>query len=324
MPRSIAGKVVVITGASSGIGRAAALAFASRGANLVLGARRELLLSELASACQRLGGRALAAPLDVPDKGSAQQLADRASETFGRLDVWINNAGVGLFGRFREAPLELHKRVLETNLQGCMNGAWAALPGLIESHGVLINNASALAESGAPFASSYAAAAAGIRAFSSSLRQELRSQGVSVCTILPGAVDTPFFQHAANFTGHALRGPARAHPADEVAQAMVMCAEQPRAELFVGRREALANWLHAIAPSLEERLGAERIERGEFQSVAAAEERGNLDEPLQLGRSVSGGWRGYVPPGRLSSRGSSGRTRLAAVGLAIVAGLRGR
>lgn len=319
--KAIAGSTVVITGATSGIGRAAALAFARQGASLVLGARREFVLGELATECQELGAQALASPIDVADEGSLRELAKKAYATFGAIDVWISNAGVGLFGRFCDAPMDDHKRVLETNLFGAMYGAAAALPYLTLSHGVLINNACGLVASGAPYASSYSAAAAGIRAFSASLRQELRTNGMHVCTVLPGAVDTPFYRHAANFTGRTLRPPARPRAAIDVAEALIACVRHPRAESFVGRPEAMAGWLHALLPEMAERLASEEVEQDELQEGGQPLEIGNLYEPVHEGRLPGGG---YLMPKHSYTVRRQPRSRLAAVSLALAAALRRR
>src|SRR5207244_7676562 len=130
-------------GASSGIGRAAALAFARRGATVVVAARRELPLRQLARECERLVGRSLAVPTDVTDEGAVQDLVCRVLETFGRIDVWVNNAAVTLFGRLEETPAEPYRRVIETNLFGTVHGVRAVLPSFREQgSGVLINVAS--------------------------------------------------------------------------------------------------------------------------------------------------------------------------------------
>ena len=119
MPRSLAQSVAVITGASSGIGRATALAFAQHGATVVVAARRHQALAEVVAACEHSGTRALAVRTDVSSESGVSQLAEKAVEAFGRVDVWINNAAVTLFGRFEETPLEVYRRVIETNLFGC-------------------------------------------------------------------------------------------------------------------------------------------------------------------------------------------------------------
>jgi NADP-dependent 3-hydroxy acid dehydrogenase YdfG len=146
MRRKLADSVVVITGASSGIGRATARSFARHGATVVLAARREAALHEVAQECRNLGGQPLVIPTDVTDAAAVEHLATRTVETVGRIDVWVNNAGVTLVGRLEETPLEPYRRVIDTNLFGYVHGARAAIPYLREQgSGVLINNASQVA-----------------------------------------------------------------------------------------------------------------------------------------------------------------------------------
>src|SRR5918999_4090285 len=128
MKTRLAGKVVVITGASSGIGRAAALEFARRGAHLVLAARGVPALEEVAALCRRAGTQALVVETDVTDEDAVRRLAEKALEITGRVDVWVNNAGVTVFSPLDDGPFEPHKRVIETNVYGAMFGARAVLP----------------------------------------------------------------------------------------------------------------------------------------------------------------------------------------------------
>jgi NAD(P)-dependent dehydrogenase (short-subunit alcohol dehydrogenase family) len=128
MAQKIRDSVVVITGASGGIGRATALVLAGRGAAVVLAARRQQPLYELAGECEERGGRALAVPTDVTDEEAVRRLAQQAVEQFGRIDTWVNNAAVTLFGRIEETPYEAYRRVIETNLFGYIHGARVVIP----------------------------------------------------------------------------------------------------------------------------------------------------------------------------------------------------
>ncbi|RZA00608.1 MAG: SDR family NAD(P)-dependent oxidoreductase, partial [Proteobacteria bacterium] len=159
--------VVVITGASSGIGRSTALAFAKKGARLVLAARKKEKLDGLARECASLGAESIAVSVDVTDADAVQSLAKEAVTRFGRIDVWVNNAGIGVIGSFTEIPLAEHRKVIETNLMGYIHGAYAAL-GVFQKQrfGTLINNASISSRLTTPYLSSYTASKWAIRGLS--------------------------------------------------------------------------------------------------------------------------------------------------------------
>ncbi|WP_219420009.1 SDR family NAD(P)-dependent oxidoreductase [Pseudonocardia nigra] len=196
--------VVVVTGASSGIGRATALACATKGAAVVLAARREGALEAVARECEALGGTALAVPTDVTVGDAVQHLARRAVERFGRIDVWVNCAAVTAFAPFQEIPLDDFRRILDVNIMGYVHGARAALPYLRDQgKGVLIDVASIVSAVPQPYTQAYSMTKAAIRVLGASLRQELWLDGathVKVCTVLPATIDTPFFEHTANYT----------------------------------------------------------------------------------------------------------------------------
>ena len=301
MPRNLRDAVVVITGGSSGIGRATARAFAERGATVVVAARREQALREVAAECERLAGRALAVPTDVTDEAAVQSLARRAVESFGRIDVWVNNAAVTVFGRFEQTPLEAYRRVIETNLFGYIYGARAALPIFREQgSGVLINNASMVANVPQPYASAYVISKHGVRALGMSLRQELALDGakdIHVCTVMPATIDTPFFQHGGNYTGRAAKAMPPVYPAERVAETIVRFAERPGREAFVGNSGRLLNLQQTLAPGLTERLMATMVDRQHlYQDRPAPPTPGNIFEPMSEGTGVSGGWKANGAP----------------------------
>ena len=174
MARQITGKVVVITGASSGIGRATALAFARQGANLVLAARDDESLRQVAAECETVGAPAIVVPTDVRDEQAVNELARRAVEAFDGIDVWVNNAAVYMLGRFENVPPESFRELYETNVFGTVNGCRAAIPYLRQSKGVLINVASMAATMGIPYGSAYNSSKWAVRGFADCLREELR------------------------------------------------------------------------------------------------------------------------------------------------------
>ena len=208
MGKKLDGAVVVVTGASSGIGRATGLAFAEGGARVVVAARRVDALEELARECQAAGGQPWPSPPTPTDEAAVAELARRAVERFGRIDVWVNNAGVYLLGLLEATPPEAFRRVLETNFFGYVNGARAVLPHFRnQGHGVLINNASVYSHVGAPWLTAYVSSKFAVRGFSEALRQELADlPDVHVCTVSPSPIDTPIFASAANYSGRAVYG----------------------------------------------------------------------------------------------------------------------
>jgi short-subunit dehydrogenase len=294
MPRPIKDSVIVITGASSGIGRATALEFAKQGATLLLAARREAVLQDVAIECDRLGGQALAVPTDVTDADAVQALARRAVDTFGRLDVWVNNAAVTLFARFEEAPLDTYRRVIETNLFGYIHGARAALPYFREQgSGILINVDSVVGKTAEPYTSAYTISKYGILGMSNGLRIELQLDNASdihVCVVMPASIDTPIFQNAANYTNRKVKPLNPVYPAQQVAEAIVGLVERPQREVIVGQAGHLLVMEHALAPDLYERMMARQMEDDHFENEPALPADGNVFEPTPHYTSISGGW----------------------------------
>ncbi|MFY0729952.1 SDR family oxidoreductase [Pseudomonas sp. NFX15] len=286
-------KLVVITGASSGIGRAAAHAFAGKGARLVLAARDEVALAAVVRECAALGALALAVRTDVTNSEQMRALADQAA-AFGNgcIDIWINNAGVGAVGSFEETPLEAHEQVLQTDLLGYLRGAYVAWPYFkAQKRGILINTLSLGSWVAQPYAAAYSASKYGLRGLSEALRGELFDYpAIHVCDIYPAVMDTPGFRDAGNFTGHALKPPTPFYDPHLVAQAMLECAIRPRPSTTVGAAATMARIAHFLLPGFPY-LSGWLTHLGLQHRQQAASSPGNLFAPSSFQRRVVGGWR---------------------------------
>ncbi|WP_206664640.1 SDR family oxidoreductase [Dankookia rubra] len=284
--------VVVITGASSGIGRATALAFAERGDIVVLAARREGMLADAARDCEAAGGTALAVPTDVTEEAAVEALGRAALAHFGRIDVWFNNAGVGAFGRLDAIPTEAWKRVIEVNLYGYLHGARVAMRQFrAQGHGLLVQNASIVGRTAKPDSTPYATSKFAIRGFSEALRQEVLDQpGIQVCTVLPSVIDTPFFQHAANFSGRRVQAPPPVYDAADVADAVVGLLDQPQAEVIVGGFGRIAAAQDRLVPAVATWFTGRALHTGFLSAEPSGDSPGALFAPAPDEHAVDGGW----------------------------------
>lgn len=282
--------VVVVTGASSGIGRATALEVARRGGLAVIGARRADVLADVARECQSLGGHAVAVPCDVTRELDVERLAAAALSHAGRIDAWINNAGVTLYASLERGPFELHRRVIETNVLGAMLGARAALPIFRrQRRGVLVNVGSVLSKIGHAFVPSYVVSKFAIHGLSEALRVEVADQpDIHVCTVLPFAVDTPHFEVA----GKRIRNAAYALPPtqspERVARAIADLIVRPRRVRYVPRVIELGVALHAILPRTVERVLLDALRRWHLAEPSQPVTTGNLLHPVPEGAEVHG------------------------------------
>ncbi len=291
----ILGKTIVITGASSGFGKGAALKFAQSGANLVLAARREELLQEIAAECNAKGGKAIAVQTDVSKQDAVQNLAQQALAAFGRIDVWINNAGSGAIGHFEEVPLEQHTQVIETDLLGTIYGSYLALNQFkSQGGGILINVASVIGKIPAPYFASYAAAKHGVVGLSAAIRQELevnKITNIRVCTVMPTSMDTPFFEHAADYTGHKVVPIPPVYEPEQVVDTLVSLVSDPHDEIAVGGAGGTGFVLmHQLFPGLVEHMMAKLTHHEQMEKAPPASDTpGAVREPVSAGTGVSGG-----------------------------------
>jgi short-subunit dehydrogenase len=290
--KEIKDKTVVITGASSGAGRAAALEFARHGAKLVLAARREDALAELVHECREAGAVAIAVPTDVTDDEAMKQLAVTAVNFNGRIDVWINNAGVLAAGEFTETPVEVHDRVIQVNLMGYLHGAHAVLPYFKrQSYGILINNISVGGWLPVPYGVGYSASKFGLRGMSEALRGELiEYPNIFLCDLFPAFLDTPGIQHAANYTGRILKPAPPVYNPQRLARKMVSLVKYPKKAATVDSTAAFLKLAHALFPALTRSIAQKVIKAYLKNADPIPSTDGNLFEPAKFGTSIHGGW----------------------------------
>lgn len=307
-------RTVVITGASSGAGRAMALEFAGHQARLVLSARNEAALLELADECRSLGAVVLIVPADLSDAKAAISLANDASIFGGQIDVWINNAGVLTVGEFDKVPMEVHAQVIQTNLMSFLFGAHAVIPYFKKQRrGILINNISIGGFLPVPFGTAYTASKFGLRGFSEALKAELQGwRDIHVCDMFPAFLDTPGIQHAANYTGKVLRPAPPVYDPRRLAQTAVSLALNPRSSTSVGSVSVISRLAHSLMPELTTSIVAAVIRTYLKNADPAEVTSGNVFNPLRFGTSTHGGW---GVPGRPRAH------RKFLVAAAVVAGL---
>ncbi len=310
---SLKDKVVVITGASSGAGRAMALAFAEQGACLVLAARNESVLAEVAAECESFDTEVLIVPTDVTDTGAMINLANTAADWKGKLDIWINNAGILAAGPFDATPMAVHKQAIETNLIGYMNGAHAVLPIFkAQAFGTIINNISIGGYLPLPYGAGYTASKFGLRGFSESLKGELTAwPKIYVCDMFPAFLDTPGISHAGNYTGKKLVPSPPVYDPQRLAHEVLKVAADPSSTKYVGGVSLLLKFAHNLLPETMVKLTGAFMRRYFKRADDMPPTDGNLFTTVDYAMSTHGGFN--RPPYQLKT------TKY--LGVAMVAGI---
>jgi NAD(P)-dependent dehydrogenase (short-subunit alcohol dehydrogenase family) len=247
---------IVITGATSGIGLATARMAAHAGAKVTVNGRDEQATGEVADQINREGGRAEAFAGDVADYERMQSLADHAEHTFGGIDTWVNNAGVSIYGRIMDVPLEDQRRLFETNYWGVVNGCCIAAERLRERGGAIINIGSTFSDRAFPLQGPYSATKHAVKAFSDAFRVELEQMGWPICVSLikPGAIHTLYEDHARDYLPAPPKNPPPTYTPETVARAILHCTAHPTRDLYVGAAAKLIAMTGQWAPRITDHL----------------------------------------------------------------------
>jgi NAD(P)-dependent dehydrogenase (short-subunit alcohol dehydrogenase family) len=273
-------RVVIVTGASSGIGRALALRLADQGAFLALAARDAERLGILAEECNRRGGKAVPVPTDVSVEGQCQALVEQAIQEYGRLDMLVNNAGMAVVARLEELPdLSLFRQVVDVNFYGMVYCTYYALQHLKASRGRLVNVSSLGGKLAIPYNTSYNSSKFAMQGFSDSLRMELAPAGVSVTVVCPYWVVTEFHERFMNKDGKPKGSEGRAFytekmmTADRCAELIIKAAVQRKREILMGPG-IWGVWLKMIAPGLVEKISIESVLKPAAARISGKQEKG--------------------------------------------------
>ena len=248
--KSISGKVVVITGASSGVGLAAAEAFSIAGCKLVLVARGQQGIDEVVDLCSNMGAEVLGISADVSIAADVAEITEKTLELFGRIDIWVNNAGVMANGKFEEIPMEIHEQVIKTNLFGYMHGAYNAIKVFKDQqYGILINNISIGGLMPAPFSAVYSSSKYGIKGMMEGLQAEVSNQrNIHVCNIYPQLQNSTGNLHSAKYSGFKMGISPLASDPRHTAQTMVDLAVNPKSDVYPDISSRLITTIYRIFP----------------------------------------------------------------------------
>jgi short-subunit dehydrogenase len=249
-------QVMVVTGASSGIGAATARMGAERGAKVVLVGRQEEALNSVMNDIVRRGGSAISVAADVGVQDDHDRILERAIQSYGRVDTWVNNAGVSIFGTLESVPIEDQRKLFDTDYWGVVYGSMVAVRHMKASGGALINVGSEVSDRAVPLQGAYSAAKHAVKGFTDALRMELREEGVplSVTLIKPASVATGFTSHARNYMDVQPNLPPPVYAPEAVADAILHAAEHPTRDMYVGSASRVISTLGQNMPSLTDRM----------------------------------------------------------------------
>jgi short-subunit dehydrogenase len=303
--KSLDEQVIVITGASSGIGLATARSAAKKGAKVVLAARSEESLADISRQIQSSGGQAAAVAADVSDRNALNHVAEVAIDRFGGFDTWVNNAGVGLYGRLEETPEEDARKLFDTNFWGAVHGSLVAAEHLRKRGGAIINVGSVASDNAIPLLGMYSASKHALRAFTDALRMELdlEKAPISVTLIKPTSINTPFPHHARNYTDREPDVPPPVYEPDDVAYAILHACTHPERDIYVGSAARLMSSLGKHMPRTNDWITEKVMVPRELRDEPPRQPRGALDRGRGEGE-VYGDHPGFVHPVSVYTRAS--------------------
>lgn len=286
--------VAVVTGASSGIGRATALLLARAGSSVVAAARNERALRSLEDRSRDLAGEILACPTDVSDEEAVWALAATATNRFGRIDAWVNAAAVAMYATVEDTQPDELRRILEVNVVGTANGIRAALPVMErQGGGTIVNIGSVESQRALPLQSAYAASKHAVRGLTDALRAELAHRGspVRLTLVMPSAMNTPFFRHARSKLGVVPQPFPPVYQPETVAEAILHAVRHPVRDVVVGGGGAGLALLERLSPRLvDAALSLPLVGRGLQRTEIPDDGRDNLDAPLDEPGRIHGEW----------------------------------
>lgn len=313
-------QVMVITGASSGIGLCTARMAAANGARVVLAARNGEALADIERQIDSGGGQAIHVVADVGKREDVQRIADAAIRRFGGFDTWVNDAGISIWGKLEEVSDEDHRRLFETNFWGVVYGSLVAAKHLRERGGAIINLGSEVSEVSVPIQGMYAASKHAVKGFTDALRMELEADRapVSVTLIRPAAINTPFPQHAKNYFDREPKLPPPVYAPEEVAKSILHAAAQPERDIFVGGASRVFATLAHQAPRLTDWMNERLLIKEHFRDEAPRDPAGALHR-AGFGGRIHGDHPGHVMKTSLYTRAA--RNPLLTGALAVAAGV---
>jgi len=257
-------QVIVITGASSGIGMVTAMSAARGGASVIVAARSQQKLNSLVQQMHEAGARAIEVKADVSDRQQVQHIADVAISHFGRIDTWVNNAGMSIYGKLEEVSEQDSRRLFDINFWGVVNGSLVALPYLRQHGGALINLGSEVSEAVVPLQGMYSATKHAVKGFTDALRvevEEVEQAPVAITLIQPTAVSTAFARHARNYMEQEPKLPDPQIDPQKVADAILEAAAKPTHHAKVGFQAKLNTFMANNAPSMADRMAAKYVDK---------------------------------------------------------------